>query len=60
MTAHTHCSHGKRYEDECLKCELVYQYDLVARWQPAIDRAKKKIVELSIRITEQENETQNN
>jgi hypothetical protein len=41
-----HCSHGIKWGDECSECQLVWDRELVKRWGPVVDEARKRIEEL--------------
>jgi hypothetical protein len=47
----THCSHGKRWDEDCAACELVSAREIIAHWgekvdeaRAVIDRAEEKIL----------------
>jgi hypothetical protein len=40
------CSHGKPWDEPCLRCELVSEREFVASMAPRVERAKERIKEL--------------
>lgn len=41
----THCSHGKRWDEDCPACNLVGARELIAHWGSQVDEARKLIEE---------------
>jgi hypothetical protein len=51
MSLYTHCSHGKRYKDECLACDLVWLRQVtIPSIKEDIARAAKQIERLRTRL----------
>lgn len=41
------CSHGVKWDDHCNQCEMVSLRETIAKFEPIVERAKKRLAALT-------------